>query len=102
MHTQKIKILKMELLTATVKLRKATYDDLAIWDEGAKITLSNQQFFVRMPNDHLESYTLQQWSDKHELKALIDKSRVWVFCGTSLEHDTDGLVRLPVTEVKAA
>ncbi len=82
----------MELLTANVKLRQATYDDLAIWDEGIKTTLNRQQFFVQMPDNRLECYTLEQYSDKLEVKRLLDEGRVWVFCGSSLVHPTDGEV----------
>lgn len=82
----------MELLTAQVKLRPATYDDLAHWEEGIKTTLTRQRFFVRMPDDKLECYTLEQFSDKHQVKEMIDHGRVYVFCGSSLVHDTDGKV----------
>ena len=82
----------MELITAEVKLRPASYADLVHWEDGIKTTLSKQQFFVSMPDGKLECYTLEQYSDKKLVVQLIDEGRVYVLCGSSLVHAVDGVI----------
>ncbi len=89
----------MELLEATIKLRKATYEDLAHWEEGEKTTLMRQRFHVQMEDDRLECYTLESYSDPWQVKALIDEGRVWIPATASLVHDTDGVV-IGIQELK--
>lgn len=79
----------MELLIARVKLRPATYADLAVWEEDVKIRLQRQQFFVKNAEDKLECYRLEQFTDPTAVKDLIDNGRVYVFMPASLVHNTD-------------
>lgn len=87
----------MELLTAAIKLRRATPEDLVHWESGERITLSRQRFWVQT-DQRLECYTLSQYSDKRTVLELMIDGRIWVPAGASLNLPTDGEV-LSIEEV---
>lgn len=88
----------MDLITAEVKMRPVTGDDLVHWELGEKTILHRQRIYVRT-DDKLECYTVSQWSDKQALKQLIRAGRVYIPAQEDLAGTTTGRV---VSGVNAA
>lgn len=92
----------MELLTAEIKLRPCTPQDLVHMQAGERITLSRQRFYVRT-DDRLECYTLSQFSDKQSLRELADQNRLWIPVLEDLDGKHTGrVIAEPVQKAVAA
>lgn len=91
----------MKTITAELTLRECAADDLTQWIDGERHTLMQQRFYILMPDNTLECYTLKNYSDKATVYQFMLEGRLYIPAIEDLDGTTTGKV-LSKNEVKNA